>query len=180
MPAHIYAANFMLVTTKGEPASDVSVELSTRQAVSTSSTNQLKSVQGFDDNNAIDIDTETQALVLELESANMTDPALKAFGAKMYGRLLGETIAHEIVHGLLGDQINPPSDHNNPAIANDLMNAGSDRISTSYRARKHGKRQPLDPCHFVGHGINAIGELQAGFLVPVVLRRLKGGQPIRR
>lgn len=43
-----------------------------------------------------EVDTETQGLVLQLESQTFTDPALAEFAIKVFGRLIGETIAHEI------------------------------------------------------------------------------------
>jgi hypothetical protein len=163
MPAHIPASNFMVVTMKGEPPEHALRGITNPPGGLNVFNESIDIYPGaFDDTSANDIDTETQALVLELESANMTDPALKAFGAKMYGRLLGETIAHEIVHGLLWDQINPPTDHNNPAIANDLMNAGLDRTFRQRTGLENtASVSPLQASHFVDHGINAIGELQA-------------------
>ena len=108
----------------------------------------------------IDVDVETQALVIEMETGNMTDSRLKSLAAKVFGRLFGETLAHEIVHSLLWTII--PSGHNSPAIPNDLMNNGFDRTlgqRTGIEDTSH--TSPVDPDNFIDHGINKIGGLQA-------------------
>ncbi|WP_420545292.1 hypothetical protein [Nitrosopumilus sp.] len=107
-----------------------------------------------------EVDVETQALILELESRNFSDPDLETFAIKVYGRLLGETMAHEIVHSLLAFDI--PTGHNNPAIANDLMNHGGVRTfrqRTGIEDTSH--TSPVDPNNFTDHGIISIGGIQA-------------------
>ncbi|MGN2390370.1 hypothetical protein [Pelomicrobium sp. G1] len=110
---------------------------------------------------AIEVDTETQALAIELASRTASDPALTQFAIKVFGRLIGETMAHEIVHSLLWADIHPTF-HNDPPIPNDLMNAGSER---SFRQRTGledtAHTSPVDPANFIDHGIAAIGGLQA-------------------
>ena len=108
------------------------------------------------------VDAETAALVIQIQSQGISDPAMEAFAVKVFGRLIGESMAHEIVHGMLWDQINPPNDHNSPPIANDLMNAGADR---HFRQRTGledtALTSPIDPANFVDHGLAGIGGLQA-------------------
>jgi len=109
----------------------------------------------------IDVDVETQALILQMESQTFTDPALEQFAINVYGRLLGETLAHEIVHSLLWTEIDP-SFHNNPPIPNDLMNEGSIRsfrLRTGFEDKAH--TSSVNPANFVDRGIGAIGGLQA-------------------
>ena len=108
-----------------------------------------------------ELDVETKALILQLESQGvMGDIHLENFATKVFGRLIGETLAHEIVHALLWDII-PPDGHNDPAIANDLMNFGSDR---NFRQRcgfqDNAHSSPVDPLNFTDHGVNGIGGLQ--------------------
>lgn len=45
-------------------------------------------------------------------------------GPGLIGRAIGFTVAHEILHGLLGFEI--PTGHHDPAIPGDIMNPGSD------------------------------------------------------
>lgn len=114
---------------------------------------------------AIDIDTETQALVIQLEStlaSGTADPALEAVAATVYGRLIGETMSHEITHGMLWDHINPPSDHNSPPVADDLMNAGGERFFRQRSGMENTAQvSPVEPGHFVDHGVGDVGVLQA-------------------
>jgi hypothetical protein len=108
----------------------------------------------------IDVDVETQALVVQMESATMTSSEMKQLAVKVFGRLFGETLAHEIVHSLLWTVI--PSGHNSPPITNDLMNKYSDRPfgqRTGIWDTAHVS--PIDPKNFIDNGINAIGGLQA-------------------
>ncbi len=165
VPGHVPAANVMVATLRGDPPAGSEGLLGRTNAPGGLGLfNETIDIfpGGYDDPGASDIDEETQSLLIDLESATMTDPKLKNFAIEVYGRMLGETLAHEIVHGLLWDQINPPSDHNNPPIANDLMNAGADR---SFRKRTGFENtalvSPVDPDNYIDHGIASIGGLQA-------------------
>ncbi len=114
---------------------------------------------------AVDIDSETQALVTQLDASLVTDPSLVAIAVKVYGRLIGETTAHEIVHGLLWDQINfgHPVDefHNIPAKPNDLMNPGTTRKFEQRTGMENTAQvSPVLPTHYVDHGIATIGGLE--------------------
>jgi hypothetical protein len=106
------------------------------------------------------VDVETQALILEIRNQAQRDPALDTFAAQVYGRLIGETIAHEVIHSLLGYDI-PPTGHNNPTINDDLMNDGVYRTftqRTGYEDMAH--QSPVDPVNFVDRGYAAINKLQ--------------------
>jgi hypothetical protein len=95
-----------------------------------------------------------------------TDPAMNAFAAKVIGRLFGETLAHEIVHSLLGVLIlpnlhNPASTPGHP-VPPELMNNGFDRSfthRTGLTDRAHSS--PLVPTNFDDAGIAAINRLGA-------------------
>jgi hypothetical protein len=69
-----------------------------------------------------------------MAALNMTDPEIKSIWIEIMSRLLGETIAHEIHHALLGGWPGFMSGHNPPApfgspplIPFDLMNRGTER-----------------------------------------------------
>ncbi|WP_343486281.1 hypothetical protein [Allomuricauda sp. d1] len=122
----------------------------------------------FDDSlpgGAIDptgLDVETQALLIQLKSQGVGgDPALEKFASDVYGRLIGETLAHEIIHALLW-QIIDVNFHNNPSIANDVMNKGSERTFTHRTGFVDNAHQsPVDPINFTDNGIAAINRLTA-------------------
>jgi hypothetical protein len=64
-------------------------------------------------------------LVNKLKAMNMTDVRLKTLAITVFSRLMGETMAHEISHSLTARR--PLFIHNDPAISNDILNAGMDR-----------------------------------------------------
>ena len=110
--------------------------------------------------NAIDVDTETQALIIQLESDLPGNDELRPLAARIFGRLIGETLSHEIGHALLWDDI--PTGHNSPAIPNDLMNRGVDRLFRQRTGMENTAQiSPVEPDHYLDHGINAIGGFQA-------------------
>jgi hypothetical protein len=87
-------------------------------------------------------------------------PALEAFATQVFGRLFGETIAHEIIHALIGLDI--PTGHNAPAIDNDIMNNGVDRNFTQRTAiTDNAHVSPIDPANFTIEPITQIPGLQA-------------------
>lgn len=107
-----------------------------------------------------EVDTETQALIIELENRTFPDPDLEQFAIAVYGRLIGENMAHEIVHCLIGFDI--PTGHNSPPIPNDLMNRGGIRHFTQRTGIEDtAHMSPVDPNNFLDHGIGVIGGLQA-------------------
>ncbi|WP_373055695.1 hypothetical protein [Zunongwangia sp. H14] len=118
---------------------------------------------GYDDDGMasyVEVDVETRALVLQLEGMSVSDPAMEAFATKVFGRLFGETISHEIIHALIGLDI--PTGHNSPAIANDIMNNGVDRNFTQRTGIVDNAHvSPVDPDNFTDNGLAAIDRLQA-------------------
>lgn len=171
LPAHLPAGHTTTATFRGDPPAGRPNLLGQTKSVAGAGgaavlNEDIDIFPGAYDNpiaggSDIDVDVETQALIVQLESQTFTDPALEQFAIEVYGRLLGETLAHEIVHSLLWTEIDPGF-HNSPAVANDLMNAGSERTfrqRTGFEDTAH--TSPVDPTNFIDHGLNAIGTLQA-------------------
>lgn len=114
-----------------------------------------------------EVDTETAAIVLQLlqDGGNpLADPALKQLAGKIFGRFIGEDIAHEIIHGLIGLDIVPPGavvsdkSHNIPGgPVSDIMNHGYLRsFSQRTGIEDTAHATPLRVSNFVDHGIEAI------------------------
>jgi hypothetical protein len=84
----------------------------------------------YDDNvnpqSADGLDDLTRKVLQKIRGLNVNDPDLKTLGYTILGRLIGETLAHEILHALLGRHVGPDG-HHQPAIAGDLINSGQDR-----------------------------------------------------
>ena len=171
LPAHLPAGHVTTATFRGEPPAGRPNLLGRTNSVGgtggASVFNETIDIfPGAYDNpiaggSDIDTDIETQALIVQLESQTFTDPALEQFAIEVYGRLLGETLAHEIVHSLLWQEIDP-SFHNTPPVANDLMNPGSVRTfrqRTGFEDTAH--TSPVEPDNFIDHGLAGIGGLQA-------------------
>ena len=80
------------------------------------------------------VDVETQAILLEVQAAAAPPAALLDFAVQVFGRLIGETMAHEIIHSLLGVSVgNIGADgHNAPPVAGELMN---DWLNRSFQQR---------------------------------------------
>lgn len=181
MPAHIPAANVTNATITGEPPVDGAGNPTHLMGITNAVPNgsggfnagpdvfneTIEIYPGGYDNPlpnptppGYDVDVESQALVIELENQTSTNPAFEAFAIKVIGRLLGETLAHEIVHSLLW--FNIPTGHNNPAIAGDLMNQYKDRSFTQRTGMVDTSHtSPVDPANFTDNGIDTIGLLQA-------------------
>jgi hypothetical protein len=77
--------------------------------------------------NSMDVGADVATVVANITAMNMTDPDVKIAWTEIMARLLGETMAHEIHHALLGGWAGLLDGHNSPAIAYDLMNQGRDR-----------------------------------------------------
>ncbi len=166
VPAHIPAANITTAVFRGDPPTPNLLGV-THGPGGPAVLNETIDIYpgGYDDPipagaTNIDVDVETQALTIELMAANVADPDLLKLAIKVFGRLFGETLAHEIVHSLLWTVI--PSGHNSPSIANDLMNMGSERNFTQRTGIEDTSHtSPVDPDNFIDHGLSAIGGLQA-------------------
>ncbi|QKI89106.1 hypothetical protein [Thiomicrorhabdus xiamenensis] len=113
--------------------------------------------------NAIDVDTETQGIVLQLESSITTDEdGLIPVAIKVFGRLIGETLSHEIGHALLWDDIKGQGGHNSPSISGDIMNRGLDRNFKQRTGMENTAQQsPVHPDDFIDHGIGKINKFLA-------------------
>ncbi len=171
LPAHLAAAQVTTATIKGEPpAAEPNLFGVTRGSATglsaTSFNETIELFPGAYDNpvaggSATMVDIESQAILLQIKGEATPSAALLDFAVKVFGRLIGETLAHEILHSLLGNSVGADF-HNDPPIANDLMNAGSDR---HFRQRTGIEdttmASPVDPANFVDHGVAAIGGLQA-------------------
>ena len=76
------------------------------------------------------LDEVTNQVVAILATSGLTSSVEKDLGIQILGRLYGETLAHEIVHSLIGQTLTslPNHDHNaHPGVVGDLMNQGIDR-----------------------------------------------------
>lgn len=108
------------------------------------------------------VDATTQAILLEIQAAASPSAALLDLAIKVFGRLIGETMAHEIVHSLLGVSVGKigADGHNAPPVAGELMN---DWLNRSFRQRTGiedtALTSPIDPNNFVDHGTATIGKL---------------------
>jgi len=160
VPAHVTAANTVTATIKNKDPANLGVTTGT--GANDSFNEQIELYPGmYNQPSAIDVDTETQALILELESALLSDSELISVATTIYGRLVGETLSHEIGHALLWDDI-PGSGHNNPAIPNDLMNSGVERMFSQRTGMENTvMTSPVEADHYNDNGIASIGGLQA-------------------
>ena len=162
LPAHVPAANVVTAVVKDkDPDGNLGVTSSTSAAVDHFNETIELFPGMYAEEDAIDVDTETQALIVQLDSSLPGNAALIPIMIKVYGRLIGETLSHEIGHALLWDDI-PADGHNAPAIANDLMNRGVDRLFGQRTGMENiAQESPVLPEHYVDHGLAAIGGFQA-------------------
>ncbi|AXF85322.1 hypothetical protein DTO96_101052 [Ephemeroptericola cinctiostellae] len=173
VPAHLPASHITFAFLKGEPPVGRAAGLrgETMAAVGGGvgarfMNERIEVYTGSYDNvipagSTTEVDLESQAIALQLKSRNASDPDLEAFAVKVFGRLFGETLAHEIIHSLLGTLV-APGYHNSPAVMNDVMNQGGDRnftARTGFVDNSH--TSPVVPSHFTDNGIAAINQLQA-------------------
>lgn len=107
------------------------------------------------------VDDAVLQIVTEMNSMDLTDLRLMELKINAIGRLLGESLAHEIIHSLIGKIDNPNgtrTDHNSPAIAAGcIMNPGSNR---SFQHRTGIEISDLanfpDIGSYTDHGTNTI------------------------
>lgn len=161
LPAHVPAANVVTATFKNkDPGGDLGATQGPGAADTFNETIDLFPGNYMEEDD-IDVDTETQALVIQLNEDLPGDGSLLPLATTIYGRLIGETLSHEIGHALLWDDI-PGSGHNAPAIANDLMNQGVSRMFGQRTGMENTAQvSPVEPDHFIDHGLAAIGDFQA-------------------
>ncbi len=167
LPAHIPAIQIVALTLRGEPpVNKPGLEGRTNPVGGVFGTgvgNETIDIWpgAFDNvipNDPTFVDTETNALVIQLASQTISDPAMEDLATKVVGRLIGETMAHEIVHALIGPVHLPVA-----TDVNDLMEVGGNRSfrqRTGFEDTAH--TSPVVPSNFVDHGIATIGPIGAG------------------
>jgi len=76
-----------------------------------------------------DVDDVTLEVVRAIAAAGMTSSVEKSKAIEVLGRLYGETLAHEIIHSLIGGTLSGRNNAHNPSpgFTNDIMNEGIDR-----------------------------------------------------
>jgi hypothetical protein len=160
VPTHVPANMVVTATIKNtHPAGYLGITSSATNADTFNETIEVYPGM-YDKPDAIDVDTETQALIIQLETDLIEDSDLIPVAVKVYGRLIGETLSHEIGHALLWDDI-PSDGHNSPAIANDLMNKGVDRVFKQRTGMENTVQQsPVKPEHYKDNGIDTINKFQ--------------------
>jgi hypothetical protein len=138
VPAHIPVSELTVMTLKGDPPSNGLLGHTSAGTGGFGSNVPNETIEifpgGIDDTtpggDPTEMDVESLAIVLQIKSDPLANPALLDFAAKVFGRLIGETMAHEAGHSLIDEHMPQPSGHNSPAVANDLMNQGGDRSFT--------------------------------------------------
>lgn len=110
------------------------------------------------------VDATTQAILLDVQATAAPPAALVDLAIRVFGRLIGETMAHEITHSLLGVSVGKlgADGHNAPPVAGELLN---DWLNRNFRQRTgiedKALTSPIDPVNFTDHGITTIGKLAA-------------------
>lgn len=160
VPAHVPANMVITATIKNTSAGGELGSTSSATADDTFNESILLYPGMYATNDAIDVDTETIAIIQKLSSNLETDEELIPIAIKVYGRLIGETLSHEIGHALLWDDI-PQDGHNSPPIPNDIMNSGVNRLFRQRTGMENtSQTSPVEPEDYVDHGLNAIGGFQ--------------------
>ncbi|BBO87033.1 hypothetical protein [Desulfosarcina ovata] len=162
VPAHVPASNVVVATVKNNDPSSKGQLGVTSSATNADTFNETIEIYPgmYDEPDDIDVDTETQALILQIKTDLPGHSNLISVATKVYGRLIGETLSHEIGHALLWDDI--PGDHNSPAIVNDIMNKGVDRIFKQRTGMDNTvKQSPVKPEHYKDYGVATINTFQA-------------------
>lgn len=78
------------------------------------------------------VDEVTNSIISVIASSALTSTSEKNLAITIFGRLIGETLAHEILHSLIGFNISGLDHNPAPGIASDIMNLGFNR---SFSAR---------------------------------------------
>lgn len=161
VPAHVPAGHVVVATVRDKDPGGRLLGVTTGPVTGDSFDEKINLFPGmYSQPNAVDVDTETQALIVQLESSLVSDLALTVIATKVFGRLIGETLAHEIGHALLWDDI-AGTGHNSPAIAHDLMNAGVERPFIERSGMQNTAQvSPVEPEHYVDHGLGRINRFQ--------------------
>lgn len=103
---------------------------------------------------ASEIDDVTLTAMAAIVGMSMMSSPEKEKAIQLLGRLIGETLSHEIVHSLVGFTLTG-GDHNRPAKPHSLMNQGVDR-SLADRTGIRPVASPVSIDNTVDDGIGAI------------------------
>jgi hypothetical protein len=166
VPAHIPTGNITTLLIQGEPPAAHPGRLGATNPPAgvaapgpTVFNETIDIFPGAMDNPAGELSIDAVALLIDIEAQGMT-PVLEPFAVNVVGRLLGLSIAHEIIHSLLGFDI--PTGHNSPAIPGDIMNQGRDLTFLDATGFNNTARvNPVDPADFIDNGIASIARLTA-------------------
>ena len=80
------------------------------------------------------LDEVTNSIVTAIKNSALTSTPEKNLAIAVLGRLIGETLAHEILHTLIGRNIAGAFHNAEPGIESDIMNKGFNRSFTSRSA----------------------------------------------
>ena len=122
------AGKFRTLTIHGAPSASGLAGATSQPAGPTIPSGRIDIWPGAFAQGSIDVGPDVVDLVTKMRAMNMTDVRVKTLWIEIMGRLLGENIAHEIHHALLGTAGFDATGHNSPAIPFDLMNRGTDRL----------------------------------------------------
>ncbi|HEU5135087.1 MAG TPA: hypothetical protein VFU13_08085 [Steroidobacteraceae bacterium] len=169
LPVHLAvggfaAGKFNALTIRGTHPTDPAVAGTTANPAPTTFDEAINIYPGAFRQNTMDIAADVTAAVNRIAAMNLTDPNIKFIWIEIMARLMGENIAHEIFHALLGRWPGfGATGHNNPAVDFDILNSGSERNWLQRTAI-----EILDlanfprPGSYRDGGVAAISSLQAG------------------
>jgi len=136
------ASNVTLARLMGDPPPGVSLYGNTTDRNGSGGINALVGPQFFDElivvfAGAYDdpvggganehVDEMTNEVVRAIRALGGVSSQEKDLAMRVLGRLYGETLAHEIVHSLIGGRLSDVGHNAHPGILDDLMNWGNDR-----------------------------------------------------
>jgi hypothetical protein len=96
------------------------------------------------------VDEVTNSVATVIKNSALTSTPEKHLAIRVLGRLIGETLAHEILHSLIGFNISGRDHNPSPGIENDIMNFGFNR---SFTARTGFE---IDPTQIAGGDLTSI------------------------
>ncbi len=77
------------------------------------------------------VDELTNSVVGVIQASALSSSTEKSFAIRVLGRLVGETLAHEIIHSLIGSVLTAGFHNAGPGLESDIMNRGIDRSFTA-------------------------------------------------
>jgi len=133
LPAHLApggfaAGKFNQLTIRGTNAGSPDLAGSTSAGGATVFDETIDVWPGAFHNNGLELNRDVTTAVTTINGLNMTLPAVKMIWIEIMGRLMGENMAHEISHSLLGTWGGAlPGGHNPTTPFPELLNAGGTR-----------------------------------------------------